>query len=110
MSSKDGFASGFLVGTLIGGVLGGILGVLFSRRLEENATEEKLAAGERTEAKAVKGKTTMQLKEERIEEARRSLEDKIAQLNEAIDEVRQQLRSVNGTVPEAYSQKANAQE
>jgi hypothetical protein len=32
-----------------------------------------------------------------IEAARRGLEDKIAQLNEAIDDVRQKLGGVNGT-------------
>jgi hypothetical protein len=32
--------------------------------------------------------------------ARRSLEDKIAQLNETIDEVRLSLGNVNGTLPD----------
>lgn len=110
MSSKDGFAGGFLAGALVGGAIGSVLGVLLSKRLEENnAGEEKLRSADRSEGKAVKGKT-MHLKEERMEGARRSLEDKIAQLNEAIDDVREQLRSVNGTTPEPYSERAIAEE
>jgi prefoldin subunit 5 len=44
----------------------------------------------------MKGRKRELNSEESIEAARRSLEDKIAQLNTAIDDVRQQLGKVNG--------------
>ena len=45
-----------------------------------------------TSAKSVK---SAKLPEDHMETARLSLEDKIAQLNQAIDDVRQQLGTVN---------------
>ena len=97
MSNRDGFAGGFFAGALVGGFVGGVLGVLLSRRPEESApSEERLRSSSRPEAKAIRARTR-QIKEETIEVARRSLEDKIAQLNDAIDDVRLQLNNVNGT-------------
>jgi hypothetical protein len=43
-----------------------------------------------------------------MEVARRGLEDKIAQLNDAIDDVRQQLGTVNGTPKEPNKAQAIA--
>ena len=94
MSQKDGFGSGFVLGSIIGGVFGGLLGAsLFSYRDKQNSKEpnKPLAEGEQ----AVKFTT-----EESIEVARHSLEDKIAQLNLAIDDVRQQLKTVNSNSAE----------
>ncbi|MEA5419729.1 hypothetical protein VB712_10890 [Spirulina sp. CCNP1310] len=86
MSQRDGFGSGFLLGALIGGAVGGIVGALAASRRSPHAASEELEGQEPTE--------------ESIEGARRSLESKIAQLNLAIDDVREQLGSVNGSSPE----------
>ncbi|NEP39661.1 MAG: hypothetical protein F6K35_10605 [Okeania sp. SIO2H7] len=91
MSNRDGFSSGFIAGATIGGFLGGILGVVLANRLsEETANNQPLEINGSRSKKA-------KLEAERIERARMSLEDKIAQLNQAIDDVRQQIGDVNGS-------------
>ncbi|BAU14346.1 hypothetical protein LEP3755_48930 [Leptolyngbya sp. NIES-3755] len=91
MSQQDNFSGGFVLGAIVGGIVGGIIGsVVTSQRLAEEVEEKP-------ELKNAKPKKKMRASEEQnIELARRSLEDKIAQLNDAIDDVRQQLGSVNG--------------
>ena len=94
MSESDNFAGGFLAGALVGGIMGGIVGVLVTSRLNRESNESdsfKLGQDEHQPGQAIQG-----ISEERMEVARRGLEDKIAQLNEAIDDVRQQLGGVNG--------------
>ena len=90
MSQQDGFGSGFVLGSIVGGVIGGVLGTLLASR-----QENKTIAEDRSLIEA--GTQTQFTPEESIEVARHSLEDKIAQLNLAIDDVRQQLDSVNGS-------------
>ena len=86
MAQKDNFAGGFLLGTVIGGVVGGILGtVLANRATGENS---------KMDLKETEGVGNLD-SEENIELARRRLEDKIAQLNLVIDDVRHQLGNVN---------------
>jgi len=102
MSQRDGFAVGFLAGSLVGGVVGGVLGALLASRITNQASETeapKLNTNQ-SEAKAQKSKKRQMeaATEPRIEMARRSLEDKIAQLNQTIDEVRLSLGNVNGNV------------
>ncbi|MGF1498448.1 MAG: hypothetical protein ACFB8W_16735 [Elainellaceae cyanobacterium] len=96
MSQQDNFVGGFLLGTVVGGILGGITGVLVSSRLAagESAEGESPADGEK---RATGQGQLADAPDQSIELARRSLEDKIAQLNDAIDDVRQQLGGVNGT-------------
>ncbi len=101
MSQRDGFAGGFLAGAVFGSVVGGIVGaIVASRNDSEELTEEderqissspevKKASSRRRQVKASPSDGM------EMETARRSLEDKIAQLNATIDEVRQQLGSVN---------------
>ena len=101
MSQKDGFGSGFLTGAVIGGVVGGIVGAIFaSRRDNFSSSEEELEMKNRSlQAKGMSAKMHQMSPTEGnnldMELARRSLEDKIAQLNATIDEVRQQLGNVN---------------
>lgn len=87
MSQKDNFASGFFWGSLVGGVVGGVLGTILANR-----------ALKKTNAPALESPLAADLNnletEAEIELARRRLEDKIAQLNGAIDEVRYQLGNV----------------
>ncbi|MEM9272903.1 MAG: hypothetical protein AAGA80_08060 [Cyanobacteria bacterium P01_F01_bin.143] len=95
MSQKDGFGSGFVVGSILGGLVGGLLGALLANPRDQQNDEEQnkpLSEG----GQAVKFPT-----EETIEVARHRLEDKIAQLNLAIDDVRQQLETVNGNSSES---------
>jgi len=93
----DNFTGGFLTGALLGGVVGGLFGALLASRLP-NASEEFSLENNSAGAKLGR-RRKRQLRaatELNIEEARQGLEAKIAQLNEAIDEVRQQLSNVNG--------------
>jgi len=93
----DNFLGGFLLGTIVGGVVGGIAGVLVSSRLSQ--AEELDAEGlKKLDSKIKKNRNLKAPTEQTIEVARRGLEDKIAQLNDAIDDVRQQLGAVNGSV------------
>ncbi|MBW4539377.1 MAG: hypothetical protein KME43_09540 [Myxacorys chilensis ATA2-1-KO14] len=98
MSQQDNFSSGFFLGAIAGGVVGGVLGVLVSQRLGDKSVEEPLLKAESAQSKALKARrrSLRASSEQNIELARQSLEDKIAQLNTAIDDVRQQLGSVNG--------------
>lgn len=100
MNQRDNFTTGFLLGAVVGGITGSIVGALLAaKRLEEIEPLESQTNGSTTEAKPSRSKTRSlkQSEEEKLEFARRSLEDKIAQLNETIDEVRQQLGTVNRT-------------
>ncbi|HIK09236.1 MAG TPA: hypothetical protein IGS52_03040 [Oscillatoriaceae cyanobacterium M33_DOE_052] len=106
MSNKDNFAPGFLAGAIVGGLLGGALGVFLSSRLAPET--EETDSDSPPEIKAAKKKK--RLGKETGEMARRSLEDKIAQMNEALDELRYQLSSVNGTYLEDEGSEAIAEE
>ncbi len=98
MTQRDNFGGGFLLGAIVGGVIGGVIGAIVvgdrSPSLEESP-------GQETKGKRLRVRTREMKAEEGIEAARRSLEDKIAQLNSTIDDVRQQLGSVNGSVSNA---------
>lgn len=94
MSQRDGFAGGFLAGAIFGGIVGGVVGALVASG--RTTGEERLSVnpGE----PRPKNKLRQMREEESMEVARRSLEDKIAQLNAAIDDVRTQIGTVNGNV------------
>ncbi len=84
---------------MFGGIVcGALCAVVASRVLNPQSEEPLLSASQadpqdsrtkRRSLKAADGQAEMEV-------ARRSLEDKIAQLNDAIDDVRQQLGGVNG--------------
>jgi gas vesicle protein len=108
MSQESNFLGGFLTGAVLGGVVGGIVGVLVTARLSQNATpEEGLAKLDGKSEKSKKGRLKAPT-EQSIEAARQGLEDKIAQLNDAIDDVRLQLGSVNGNKQELSGERAIA--
>lgn len=112
MSQRDGFSSGFLLGTLVGGVVGGVVGALLTaRQFSPTAESDETNSGTNAlDAKATKRKRLFQAGRDGVdmEAARRSLEDKIAQLNDAIDDVRQQLGGVNGDAHEGAGEQAIA--
>ena len=93
MTQRDGFMGGFFAGAIFGGIVGGFLGTVLANRKERDRSLEDKSLLENTPISKISA-------EETIEDARRSLEDKIAQLNLAIDDVRQQLGSVNGNSTE----------
>lgn len=91
MSQRDGFGSGFVIGSIVGGVIGGVLGALLTNRSQPESVEERfIEPGEQMPFSP----------EESMEVARHNLEAKIAQLNSAIDDVRQQLETVNSNSSE----------
>jgi Na+/glutamate symporter len=87
MSQQNGFGSGFILGTVVGGVVGGLLGTVLANRNERQALKPE-------ESRLQNPREISFSNEESIELARHGLEDKIAQLNLAIDDVRQQLGTV----------------
>lgn len=89
MSQKNGFGSGFILGSIIGGVVGGLLGTVLATRNEQQISEADREILPRQSNSDISFGS-----EESIELARHGLEDKIAQLNLAIDDVKQQLNSV----------------
>lgn len=97
---SDNFAGGFVAGAIFGGVVGGLLGSFLTTKLGEegSSTAEPILEGGSTSDKPLgsKRRRFKPATELSIEEARQGLELKIAQLNEAIDDVRQQLGNVNG--------------
>jgi gas vesicle protein len=90
MGNRDGFGSGFFLGATLGGLVGGVLGVVLANRISNQDRVDSLL-----EVQGKPGKAT-KFTGDNMETARLSLEDKISQLNQAIDDVRQQLGSVNG--------------
>lgn len=114
MSQRDGFTGGFIAGSVVGGVVGGVIGALLaSRVINESAIDieprrkPNLADGNNSRPKRRPLKASS---EQTIELARRSLEDKIAQLNETIDEVRLNLGNVNGNPPPANLERTTLEE
>ncbi len=90
MGNRDGFGSGFFLGATLGGLVGGVLGVVLANRISnQDRVDHEL------EVQGKSGKAT-KFTGDNMETARLGLEDKISQLNQAIDDVRQQLGSVNG--------------
>ncbi len=91
MSQQDNFFGGFVLGTFFGGIVGGVAGAVVVSRMSSSESSDKPDGST--------GDTQQDLdlrSEQGIEAARRSLEDKIARLNEAIDDVQHQLEGVEG--------------
>lgn len=99
MSQQDNFSTGFLLGAVVGGVVGGVLGSILVKRLpDDEVTVEKndRLPDVKPAKRPLRSAPVTQQEQESAnsETARRSLEDKIAQLNDAIDDVRDQLKRV----------------
>ncbi|MGB5595214.1 MAG: hypothetical protein WBM32_00540 [Crocosphaera sp.] len=87
MSQRDGFTGGFLTGTIVGGIVGGIIGAVVASRLDNNDEDNQSSLFKSDKREKLTSEESMEI-------ARHRLEDKIAQLNNAIDDVRQQLGPV----------------
>jgi hypothetical protein len=97
MSNRDGFSSGFWLGTLVGGVVGGIIGAsIVSQRTNriDDESESGRLSGESNDRRPFKSSRRRTM--DRMEIARQSLDDKINDLNNAIDSVRSSLGHVSG--------------
>lgn len=116
MNEQDNFSGGFLLGTLVGGIVGGFVGAyLVSRQVNQETAEGDPSLPD-SAAKPLQAKTTQPWRLFKVsngrpdmEIARRNLETKIAQLNEAIDDVRQQLGGVNGASETGTEQPSSKQ-
>jgi hypothetical protein len=104
MSQQDNFSSGFFWGALLGGIAGGVVGALLVNKaggidLAEDSEGDGVAEPEASLGASRRRplRITAMPPERNMEDARQSLEDKIASLNDAIDDVRQQLHQVNGS-------------
>ncbi|MEO0866926.1 MAG: gas vesicle protein [Cyanobacteria bacterium J06642_11] len=95
MSQSSNFTNGFFLGALFGGILGGVAGALAASRVTR---EESNGFGQLSEE--LKTNLAHMSNDERMEVARQGLEDKISELNAAIEDVRQQLGSTNGRAAE----------
>jgi rhamnogalacturonyl hydrolase YesR len=112
MSNQDGdrFAGGFLAGTIFGSVVGGLVGTwLATKLIEAEDDADSLSEGSspasiaKEQFKRIRQRVLNATEEPTVEEARQGLEDKISQLNDAIDLARQQLSKVNGSgTPEDF--------
>jgi hypothetical protein len=99
MSQTDNFWGGLLLGTAVGGVVGGIVGVVVASKLSSPSHSLSDEAVTPLEGKADDKRSLRGASDKSIEAARQGLEDKIAQLNDAIDDVRQRLGGANGNPP-----------
>ena len=95
MGQQSSFVGGFLLGTLLGAALGGVVGALSASRRQSTRPSGKSLGVGLDQANLTFGEFEAD-EEDSMESARLGLEAKIAQLNEAIDEVRQQLGGING--------------
>jgi len=77
----DGFSKGLVVGTLLGGVIGGVLGVIIANRMTGESRPKSVKSGVGTA------------------NLRQNLEEKISQLNETIEQVRDQLAQASEPEP-----------
>jgi hypothetical protein len=110
VSNRDGFSSGFWLGTLVGGVVGGIVGATIATQ-RANRPEDPLdsdsLAGDRGEKRPLKSSRVRSM--DRMEVARRSLDDKIGDLNNAIDAVRASIGQVPGDTVDVLVDRAEAE-
>ncbi|OUL29918.1 hypothetical protein [Nostoc sp. 106C] len=112
MSQRDGFVGGFFAGAIFGSVVGGVVGALIATRQDPElvADDDAELTNNQDEARKIGGKRRQMKASEaegmEMESARRSLEDKIAQLNATIDDVRKQLGNVNGSSPQAINERS----
>lgn len=83
MANKDGFGTGLIVGAALGGLVGALVGATLASRPDE---DEALEGG-----KGRRRLRGLRSRGDNLESARQGLEGRIAQLNEAIDDVRSQL-------------------
>ncbi|PZD72152.1 hypothetical protein C1752_04065 [Acaryochloris thomasi RCC1774] len=96
-SDNDRFGGGFLAGSIFGGITGGLLGAWIATKLSNRLTSEpQTDESDDPSTPQFRPPVFMGGSDLEMEDARQSLEDKISQLNSAIDQAREQLSEVNG--------------
>ncbi len=98
------------MGSVVGGAVGGLLGVLLASKLSNQEVAPSEESFKKLDKPPGRKRQLRAPTEQSIETARRGLEDKIAQLNDAIDDVRQQLGNVNGAPKDEGSQRTLSQD
>ena len=92
----DRFLGGFIAGSLFGGLVGGLVGSYLVNRLDNPLLDDDEESEGSLEGKIKSARKLLSRSGDlTIEDAREGLEDKIAELNDAIDEARQQLSHVS---------------
>jgi hypothetical protein len=95
MSNRNDFNNGFLLGSLIGGVVGGVIGTIVANRANRLTSEFDETFSDSKDVDLPRKKPNRQVRNsDRLEIARQSLDDKILDLDRAIDAVRSSLSSV----------------
>ncbi|MCM1984238.1 hypothetical protein [Lyngbya confervoides] len=93
----DRFLGGFIAGSIFGGIVGGLVGSYLATRLEDQSDAEEDAPEGSIEGTLRGARRLLRRSSDlSIEDARQGLEEKIAELNDAIDAAREQLSHVNG--------------
>ncbi len=114
--AEDRFYSGLAIGTLLGGLTGGLLGYLLSAPSPESSsrsaeTSRRIRRARRKNYASsadpqVVLEEVQQSADQAISDARQSINVKIAQLNEAIEQARDKLGTSNHTNMEKDSSSA----
>ncbi len=102
-NQNDRFWGGFLSGAIFGSITGGLLGTWLASKLADHLSSEvDMLDKARTDGTSShkEGQVFGLSEGQTVEEARQGLEQKISQLNDAIDHARQQLSKVNGSAQE----------
>lgn len=91
MSNRGGFGNGFWLGTLVGGIVGGAIGATIANKRANRFEEEgdSLLSADLGEKRPLKSGSAGRV--DRTERTRRNLDDKISDLNSAIDAVRSSI-------------------
>jgi gas vesicle protein len=112
MSQREGFTGGFIAGAIFGGFVGALAGTLVAtQRLPQSRDRSSLLLEDNpSEPKPRKGKKRQIQPSDDIELSRRTLEDKISQLHDAIDEVRLSLGNVDRQPSVASGDRTSAPE
>ncbi len=96
-SDNDRFGGGFLAGSIFGGITGGLLGAWVATKLSNRlSSETHTEESDDQHPPQFRQPSFMGSSDLEMEDARQSLENKISQLNSAIDQAREQLSEVNG--------------
>lgn len=92
----DRFLGGFVAGSLFGGLVGGLVGSYLVNRLGDRVLSEDGDSDASIEGTLKSARNLLRRSNDlSIEDAREGLEEKIAELNDAIDQAREQLNHVN---------------
>lgn len=82
----DRFGIGFIAGAIFGGVVGSLASIFIAQKLSEAEGDTMVLKAKKVATDALNGNDESAMEDIRIE-----LESKIAQINEAVDDLQQRL-------------------